>query len=221
MKQPLINWQDIDTVLLDMDGTLLDLHFDTYFWRDYVPYQYAKSRGLDIPTAKRVLAPRFQSSMGTLDWYCVDYWTRTLRLDIAQLKREVAHLIAIKPGAPHFLNTLAERGMRRILVTNAHRKSIALKLEKTRLEAYLDEIVCAHDLGRPKEDPLFWQELQTRLGYDPARTLLIDDNIHALKSARKARIAHLLAVLKPSSREANVDTQQFACLDRFEDITPE
>ena len=26
----MINWQQIDTVFLDMDGTLLDLHFDNY-----------------------------------------------------------------------------------------------------------------------------------------------------------------------------------------------
>ena len=31
------DWQEIDTVLLDMDGTLLDLHYDNYFWLTHIP----------------------------------------------------------------------------------------------------------------------------------------------------------------------------------------
>ncbi|MCP4043692.1 MAG: haloacid dehalogenase, partial [Gammaproteobacteria bacterium] len=34
---PVINWNSIHTVLLDMDGTLLDLHFDNQFWLEHVP----------------------------------------------------------------------------------------------------------------------------------------------------------------------------------------
>ena len=30
--------QNVDLVLLDMDGTLLDLHYDSHFWLDYVPH---------------------------------------------------------------------------------------------------------------------------------------------------------------------------------------
>lgn len=32
-----IAWQEVDTVLLDMDGTLTDLAFDNYFWQTLVP----------------------------------------------------------------------------------------------------------------------------------------------------------------------------------------
>src|SRR5688572_6670841 len=34
---PMIDWNAVDTVLLDMDGTLLDLHFDNYFWLTHLP----------------------------------------------------------------------------------------------------------------------------------------------------------------------------------------
>ena len=37
----MLDWQDIHTVLLDMDGTLLDLHFDNHFWLEHLPKRYA------------------------------------------------------------------------------------------------------------------------------------------------------------------------------------
>ena len=39
-------WPEIHTVLLDMDGTLLDLRFDNHFWRELVPERYAERHGL-------------------------------------------------------------------------------------------------------------------------------------------------------------------------------
>ena len=48
----MLDWSRIDTVLLDMDGTLLDLNFDNYFWQKHLPLRYAEARGL-TPTAGR------------------------------------------------------------------------------------------------------------------------------------------------------------------------
>lgn len=40
----MLAWQEIDTVLLDMDGTLIDLHFDNYFWQRLVPERWGQER---------------------------------------------------------------------------------------------------------------------------------------------------------------------------------
>lgn len=217
----LIPWEQVDTVLLDMDGTLLDLHFDNHFWREYVPARYAASRGIDIPLAKSLLSVQFRRAEGTLDWYCVDYWTRELNLDIAMLKHEVAEFIAVKAGALAFLARLHACGKRRVLVTNAHRKSLALKLERTRLDVHLDRIICAHDLGRPKEDRTFWYHLNAVENFDPGRTLLIDDNLLALRSARSYGIAQLLAVLRPSSQAPPLTQSEFPVVIDFDSVGPD
>ena len=216
----MIDWRDIDSVLLDMDGTLLDLHYDNQFWQELVPRRYAMSRGLDVDTAKAVLKPIFRRSEGTLNWYCIDYWSRELRLDIPLLKREVAHLICIHPHVLDFLRALRETGKHILLVTNAHSKSLALKLEYTRLGDYLDVIVSSHDLGYPKEEPLFWRQLAELHPYAPARSLLIDDNLAVLRSARAYGIQHLLAVHQPDSRRPPRDTHEFAAVEDFRAITP-
>src|SRR5215831_5340508 len=45
-------WDLIDTVLLDLDGTLLDLAFDNYFWREVIPAAYAISNSISIDAAR-------------------------------------------------------------------------------------------------------------------------------------------------------------------------
>ena len=66
-----IDWSNIETVLLDMDGTLLDLHFDNYFWKTHVPIIYARKNDITPEQAFEKLLPHFQQHMGTLEWYCV------------------------------------------------------------------------------------------------------------------------------------------------------
>src|SRR5271169_3036111 len=83
-----VDWASVDTVLLDMDGTLLDLRFDNWFWLTLIPSRYAAAQGLSAADAQLRLRPKFLSVAGTLQWYCIDYWARELRLDIPALKRE-------------------------------------------------------------------------------------------------------------------------------------
>jgi HAD superfamily hydrolase (TIGR01509 family) len=216
----MLNWQDIDSVLLDMDGTLLDLHFDTYFWTEHVPRRYAELHGLDLDAAKAELYPRFRRVEGTMDWYCVDYWTGELGLDIALLKQEVDHLIAVHPHVTEFLDAVRAAGKRVALVTNAHGKSLGLKMQRTQLGGHFDAVVCSHDFGLPKERVEFWDWLQTVEPFQRGRTLLVDDSLAVLRSARSYGIRYLLAVLRPDSKGPQRQVDDFPAIDRFTDIMP-
>lgn len=216
----MFDWQNIDTVLLDMDGTLLDLHFDNHFWLEYVPQRYALARGMSEAVAKQELLARYGDIQGTLEWYCVDHWTRQLGLDIALLKQEVKHLIAVHPHVTDFLDLLGRAGKRRVLVTNAHQKSLGLKMRRTRLADRLDQIVCAHDLGLPKEDPGFWPRLRECAAFERARTLFVDDSLAVLRSAQAYGIAHLLTILLPDSQQAERRVDEFVAVRDFEDLLP-
>jgi putative hydrolase of the HAD superfamily len=216
----MVRWDSLDTLLLDMDGTLLDLHFDNHFWLEHVPRRFAEKHGLSIESARAEVFPRYKRAEGTLDWYCVDYWTQELGLDIALLKEEVDHLIAVHPHVVEFLDAVRARGKRVMLVTNAHGKSLDLKFRRTQLSGHFDTVVCAHDLGLPKEQPAFWERMQAVAPFDPKASLLVDDSLPVLRSARDYGIAQLLAVRQPDSRGPVKDTGEFAAIASFRDILP-
>jgi len=212
----MINWHNIDSVFLDMDGTLLDLHFDNYFWLTHLPARYSAIKGVSQEKANETLLQLIKQEEGTLNWYCLDFWTDKLGVDIRQLKEEIQHLIAFRPHVQSFLQALKESDHRVVLMTNAHHKSLNLKLSITGLDHYVDEIVCSHDLKLPKENPLFWEKLQHIEPFNKERTLLIDDSLSVLKSARQYGIAHLYSILQPDSQKPPRDITEFPAIDQFD-----
>ncbi|MFZ2403775.1 MAG: GMP/IMP nucleotidase, partial [Methylobacter sp.] len=197
----MIDWNKVDTVLLDMDGTPLDLNFDNHFWKEFVPLKFAEKHGLSIEAAKQQLAPRFKSMEGKLEWYCLDYWSEVLALDIAGLKAEISGLIAVLPHVAEFLEKVRHSPKKVYLVTNAHRGSLGLKMDKTCLQPFFDDIISSHDLGYPKEHAEFWPLLQQRAPFEKQAALLIDDSLAVLDAARQFGIAHLISVSKPDTRQ--------------------
>jgi putative hydrolase of the HAD superfamily len=212
---PPLPWNQIDTVLLDMDGTLLDLHFDNHFWLEHLPQRYAEHHGISRAQAEAELLPLFREHAGQLNWYCTDFWSRELNLSIRELKREVAHLIALRPDADSFLAAIRAAGKRVALITNAHRDSLSLKLERIELAPYFDRLISSHDYGFAKEDPQFWFALQQDFGFVPARSLFIDDSLPILRSARDFGVGQLLAVRQPDSRKEPKDTEEFAAVEDY------
>lgn len=215
---PPLPWNQIDTVLLDMDGTLLDLHFDNHFWLEHLPQRYAEHHGISRAQADAELLPLFREHAGQLNWYCTDFWSRELNLSIRELKREVAHLIALRPDADTFLAAVRDAGKRVALITNAHRDSLSLKLERIELAPYFERLISSHDYGFAKEDPQFWFALQQDFGFVPARSLFIDDSLAILRSARDFGIGQLLAVRQPDSRAAPKDTEEFAAVEDYREL---
>jgi len=217
----MIPWHDISSIFLDMDGTLLDLHFDNHFWREHVPLRYSELHDIDIESARSVLFPKFRDKEGTMDWYCLEYWTRELGLDIVTLKEEIDHLIAVHEHVVEFLDFTRRSGIRTVLLTNAHSKSLALKMARTGLEPHFDALICAHDIGYPKEDPRFWESLGEHETFQPEATLFIDDSLPILRTARAFGISHLLAVRRPDSQSPPKEVAEFPSIDSFREITPE
>lgn len=213
-----LNWENIDTVLLDMDGTLLDLHFDNFFWLHHLPKRYAEENNTTVDLVIGNLQQRMRENQGTLNWYCTDFWSRELDLDIIELKHEISHLIGERPFVRPFLESLGLQNKQRVLATNAHRDSVAIKFALTGIESLLDSVISSHDYGQPKEDQRFWQRLQESVGFDPARTVFIDDSESILNSAQQFGIEHLLCIEQPDSKGESRTSGAFPMINSFQQI---
>jgi len=217
----MIDWDHIDTVLLDMDGTLLDLHFDNYFWTEHLPRLYAQKHGISEEESSAHLHGEFSSERGTLDWYCLDHWSQRLGMDIPTLKREIQHMIRLRPFALEFLSWLHDSPRDVVMVTNAHRTTLDIKMDNVDITQWFDRVVVSHDLRAPKEQQDFWHRLQALHPFDPARTLLVDDTEDVLESADRYGISHLLTLLQPDSqRQKRIDTR-FPGIHHFDEIMPQ
>ena len=208
-----LDWSQIDTVLLDMDGVLLDLHYDNHFWQHHLLEVYANKHDMPYDDVRSRFAPIFKAHAGTLNWYSVDFWSEQFGVDVMQHKTDTAHKIAFRPTAEAFLQNCQQQVDDLRLITNGHRKVLDLKIERTRLDQYFQEMICSHELGAAKESQKFWQQLHIAKGFDPDRTLFIDDSESVLDSAHRYGIAHLYSITKPDSQQTRVAISNFPMLD--------
>ena len=214
------DWHQIDSILLDLDGTLLDLNFDLHFWLEYIPTVYSKKHGISYKKAKEMIIAMLDAEQGKLNWYCLDYWEEKLKLDIMQLKKDTAHLIQVHEHVKGFLEAAREKKKRIYLVTNAHRKGIKLKMQVTQLQNYFDGIVSSHDFGIAKQEQEFWEHLMKVINFDKERAIFFDDSLDVLKSASKFKIKNIVAINKPSSKIDKKVVPGFVNIENFSQALP-
>jgi 5'-nucleotidase len=212
------DWSDIDTVLLDLDGTLLDQAYDNHIWRDLVPQRFAVARSMDLHTAYAEIARLFAERSGTLEWYCIEYWSRTLSIDIGALHREVRTHVAWLPGAREFLARMRAAGKRLVLLTNSHPIALAVKHEQTGVLDHLDASATSHEFGAPKEQARFWQAAKARFGFDPARSLFADDNSRMLEAARGAGVRWVYGIRHWDTKGSRREHADHPAVDAVADL---
>ena len=188
-------FKDIECLLIDMDGVILDNAYDNDFWQNQIPEVIADSKGIEFDDAKRLAIQIFNYKKNTKDWYDVDYWSNMLSIDIEAQKRSEKSFskISLYDGVIDTLSVLKNK-TKMILITNAHRKTLNIKLEKYNLTPYFDEMVCAHELNYVKEDIQLWYMLRSKYRLDYEKTLLVEDTINNINVGLSAGISGAIYV---------------------------
>lgn len=206
------------TLMLDMDGTLLDLAYDNYIWKDLVPRHYAIQNDMAFEDARAHLLGQYQSVLGDLKWYCLDHWCERLGVDVVQLHRDADDRIDYLPGALEFLKAVQKKDMQVLLVTNSHPDTLELKDTVTGLGEYFDGVFTSHNYGHAKESQAFWHALQDDIGFDIDTTMFVDDSQPVLRSAREYGLEMLVTVTRPDTSRPLKEGSEFRSVETVEEL---
>ena len=220
-QEILLPWDELDTILLDMDGTILDLNYDNHVWNQALPCAYAEKHSIDETAARSKLTGHMQEIHGTIDFYSFPYWAQYTKLDIKALHRDFTELIQFRPGAKAFLNWAKAKKKKTIIATNAHPESIQIKNEISALSSYVNHITSSHQYECPKETPKFWERLQIEHQFDKAKTIFIDDNAPVLDSSKNYGLAYNLIVARPDSQKPLKTNLSYPSFDHYEELCPQ
>jgi putative hydrolase of the HAD superfamily len=210
-----------DTLMLDMDGTILDLAFDNYIWTDLVPRRYAAANKMTFEESRKALFDKYRAVQGGLDWYCLDHWNDRLGIDVVKIHHDVTHKIGYLPGALDFLRRMHQSDTRVLLVTNSHPDTLDLKDAVTGLADYFDGIYSSHIYGHAKESQAFWHALQEDVDFDVETTLFVDDSQPVLRSARDYGVRMLVTVTRPDTSEPVKQGSEFRGVEGVGDMLTE
>ena len=210
-----VDWDAIDDVLIDMDGTLLDRHFDNFFFEEELPRRYAAMHGCAFEASRQHLMAMYRSVEGELAWTDLEYWSARVGIDVVAMHQELQHLIGFLPGAEYFLEAVRAKGKRITVLTNAHHTGVAVKSAKTGLDRYVDRIVDAFEVGYLKMRSEYWPACRKLVGFDPRRSLYVDDDEACLAAANQYGIAAIVHSAKSSSQLPPVRSANFASVDHL------
>ena len=214
-----LDWANIDTVLLDMDGTLLDLNYDNHVWNEVVPEAYATLKNISLQDAQTALFEHMKVIKGSIEFYSFDYWDAYTGLNLVELHRRMVDLVAYRHGALEFLRWLRAQNKFVAIATNAHPSSIMVKEERIPISQEVDAVASSATLQAPKEAQDYWHELNKIHPFNPERTLFVDDNEPVLAAAQAYGIRHLLCIHTPDSERPTRTGLGYPAFDHFSEIS--
>jgi HAD superfamily hydrolase (TIGR01509 family) len=194
------NWQ-IDAVLLDMDGTLLDTEpsyvsaltaaLDAFGYPDATAMCHAL---IGIPGAEceALLRARYGENFPFAD--VIEAFA--VRSD--EMFREG---LPLKPGTIELLDALREAGCPFAVVTSTARRTAEQHLSFGGIRARFDTLVTCDDVARGKPSPDIYLLAAARLGVRPQTCVVIEDSNPGIAAAYAAQMIPLMVpdIVAPSA----------------------
>jgi pyrophosphatase PpaX len=189
----------LQTVLFDLDGTLIDsvrLILDSYHHtlaQHGLPARTDEEWLRGVGTPLQVQFAEWRDSPEILEAMIATYREYNLK--------HHDRMVAIYPGVVDAVREIKAAGIQTGLVTSKNRQGALRGLKLVGLEALLDVLVCADEVANPKPHPEPVQKAVDLLGANPATTVYVGDSIHDMLSGRAAGVRTAAALWGPFKRD--------------------
>lgn len=170
----------IDTLLFDLDGTLIDtneliISSFMHTLEHYYPGQYQKQDVLQF------MGPPLMDSFNKLDSEKAE--------EMAQFYRDYNHskhdeLVTEFEGVYDTIKTLHEKGYKLAIVTTKKRFTVEMGLKLTKLDQFFDVVVTLDDVTHAKPDPEPLLKALEQLGSKPENAIMVGDNNHDIEGGK-------------------------------------
>lgn len=172
----------INTVLFDLDGTLIDtneliISSFLHTLEHYYPNRYKREDVLPF------LGPTLRETFEPMDPTKVDEMIATYR------KYNLTHHDTFVTEFPTVLETvkiLKERGYKVGIVTTKLSDVVMKGLKLTKLDSYFDVIVALDHVEKAKPDPEPIFNALKQLGSQPEEAIMVGDNYHDILAGKNA-----------------------------------
>jgi HAD superfamily hydrolase (TIGR01509 family) len=178
--------QNLDAVVFDMDGLLLDTELislktfvascrEHHFEPDLKIY--VQCIGTNSARTREIL----------LEGYGPDFpYNEILKLWRSSYDEETGQSIPVKPGAVSLLKYLEKRPLKKAVATSSRRENAFKKLSNARILHFFDFILGGDQITRGKPDPEMYLTACRELGAEPQRCLALEDSENGVRSALSA-----------------------------------
>jgi HAD superfamily hydrolase (TIGR01509 family) len=118
----------------------------------------------------------------------------------------------VVPEAVEALVAGKRAGITTALVTSKNREELANTLPRLGIVPYVDLIVSADDVIRPKPDPEGILFALKSLKLDPSRTVFVGDTVHDMRAAKAAEVRRCAVTWGAGPRSAlEAETPDYIC----------
>lgn len=207
-----INNSDINYIIFDMDGTLLDSlsvwadsdrEFITSFGIGYDPKHSLAMKKMHFDSACEYLVKVF-----SLPFSAEETGKRILEI----VEEHYINGVPLKDGAEEFLAAAYKAGVKMCVATSNKKALAEASLNAKGIMEYMEFIITSDEVGGGKESPDIFLKAAEMLGANPNETAVFEDSIHAVMSAKSAgfKVVGVYDKLCP---------EEFDEIEKYADIT--